>query len=131
MNRQTPSNDAPLDQTWFMADSALIDKQEMEDQPTPAKTSQKKLYLLAIFGLLAAFVLGGLMLVVLFRPKQTGNNATPTAIEEAAAPMGPLERQLEILKNDIETADPLDSALSFPPVDFKLGLQDATVLQQR
>jgi hypothetical protein len=123
-------SDQQLDQTWFMEESSFIDKQEPQILE-PAKTSKKKLYLLAGLGLAAAFVIGLLIIVLILR---SSNTNTPQIILEETqetTPLGALERQLLILKNDIDTADPLDSVLAFPPVNFKLGLEDATLLQQK
>lgn len=122
--------DQQLDQTWFVEESSLIDKQEMSTE-VPENTSKKKLYLLAGLGLLAAFAIALMVVVMLLR---SSNSDSPEIILEQTnetSTIGALERQLLILKNDIDTADPLDSVLAFPPVNFKLGLDDATMLQQK
>jgi hypothetical protein len=40
-----------------------------------------------------------------------------------------LQRELVLLEKDVEAADPLQAKLAFPPVNFELILEDATVLQ--
>lgn len=120
-----------LDQTLFAEEAVTVDRFDPEE-PTvmPEKNNKARLYLLALVGLLAAFVFGGIFLVMLFRRPTALTSQTEESTPETTTQVDPLERQLLILKNDIEQADPLSSALAFPPVNFKLDLQDATVLQQ-
>lgn len=122
-------SDEWLDQTWFAEESAMVEKNNPQEEE-PGKKNNTRLYLLAGAGLLSAFLFGSLLLVLILRPNKAENPLSPSAETQESAVYGPLERQLLILQNDIEEADPLKSALAFPPVNFKLSLQDATYLQQ-
>ncbi len=118
-----------LNQTQFVEESIFIEKQEASELPEPV--NKNKLYVLGALGILAALMILSLGLMILLRPKKIAPEDITVQIDSEAREIGPLERQLMILERDIENADPLESALSFPPVNFELKLQDATQLQQK
>ena len=125
------SNEQQFDQTWFAEESVFVDKQDPGAEVPFSQPNRSKLLLLAGGGILAALVLGGLLLALIWRPDSTPPLVPPATVNEDPVAIGPLERQLLILQKDIEMADPLTSALAFPPVNFSLALEDATVLQQQ
>jgi hypothetical protein len=132
MNQDSqPAENYLLDQTLFAEEGALIDKQGPAPESTSTNASQKKLYLLAGLGLLAAAVLGILVLVILFRTPSPVQEMPQAEVTTETTPIGPVERQLLLLQKDISAADPNDTVLAFPPVNFKLDLQDATRLLQQ
>lgn len=119
------------DQTLFAEDVLFTDVDASAD--TVVSTSpqpRRKLILLIVLGLFAGGIfLGSLYLQV---RRQSGEQTIVIQeIDNEATPQGipGLERQLSLLSNDIATADPLESPLAFPPVDFRLSLQDATAIQ--
>ena len=124
-------NQPDLDQTQFIEDSVFIDRQLPGDIPVTASKNNNKLFILGGLSVMAFLLISSLLLMMLFKPKDIAPEDISVEVASETQPVGPIERQLMILERDIENADPLESALSFPPVDFELSLQDATLLLQK
>lgn len=117
------------DQTLFAEDVLFTDLHARAEDPVTPTGSKRKVVLLIALGFFASAIFAGSIYLQL-RREQAENRLL---VEESAAQQQPqgipaLERQLSLLRNDIETADPLESPLAFPPLDFRLNLQDATSL---
>lgn len=120
---------ALYDQTLFAEDVLFTDLESRTSDEPVQPQSRKKLILLVVLGFFACAIFAGSLYLQMRR-----NQVTPGfVIEETGGPqqaqgIPALERQLSLLRNDIETADPLESPLAFPPLDFRLNLQDATTI---
>jgi hypothetical protein len=118
------------DQTLFAEDVLFTDMDSRSEEPIVVQSSsRKKMFLLVLLGFFAFAIFAGSLYLQMRR-----NQAQELLIEQEtrqvqqAQGIPALERQLSLLRNDIETADPLESPLAFPPLDFRLNLQDATAI---
>lgn len=122
-------------QTLFAEDVLFTDMESRVNESIPQQSqSRKKLVLLIVLGFFACAIFAGSLYLQLRRnqvQEQLFEQESMQTQQTQGVPA--LERQLSLLRNDIETADPLESPLAFPPLDFRLNLQDATaiLLQQQ
>lgn len=115
-------------QTRFAEDVVIADYGAKEEDPQVAK--RKKL--LFFGGTMVVVVLGVLTVIAQRMPDAVPMriDATPQPSPEAQEVVSPLRRVMQVLEQDIERADPVDAEVGFPPVDFTLRLEDATLIQQ-
>lgn len=130
----TEEVEVPTDQTKFAEDLVIWDEpyQEPSNEPVVTTNAPKKSKLLPILGL----IVGVLFLVTGFSLMQTRQNNQQQVVETPAPQnvvnnQSELDKQLQQLEQDIDAADPIQAELAFPPVDFKLELQDGTLVKQR
>lgn len=128
MSRQDQFN-----QTFFSEVAAWEDFQN-ESQPVEKKQSflMKFKWPLAIMG--AVFFFASTLVIFYFSANQANESLAQLVVtdnQQAEANLSPVERQLILLEQEIAEADPLQSTLAFPPVNFELELQDATLLDQQ
>lgn len=126
--KNTASLDLEMNQTQFIEDSAFIEKTDPNVEVTPQKS--KKWYVLIGLGVVVFLMIVSSLLMTFLKPKTVNPEDLTVQVTTEPKEIGPLERQLMILERDIGNADPLESALSFPPVNFELSLKDATTLLQ-
>jgi hypothetical protein len=125
---------AEVQQTFF-AEDVIIDQPKMprlsgSSDEIPQQPKWKRYTPLG--AVLTLALLSVLTAGILLRQKNgTLNNpgAVPTPAPQATTELSVLQRELVLLEKDVEAADPLQAKLAFPPVNFELILEDATVLQ--
>lgn len=100
--------------------------------PLPVRSPLKsKGALIAVLGVTA---FGVMVVGMMLRPTQPGNvdiGVIPQSQIQGTSEPSVLERELILLEKDIEAADPLQAKLAFPPINFELSLEEATLLQQQ
>jgi len=120
---------ALYDQTLFAEDVLFTDLDSRQSEELVEPQSRKKLMLLVGLGFFAFAIFAGSMYLQMRRNQITpGLIIEEVDLQQQSQGIPALERQLSLLRNDIETADPLESPLAFPPLDFRLNLQDATTI---
>jgi len=118
---------ALYDQTLFAEDVLFTGLASRDSSEVSHSQSGKKLLLLGVLGCFALAILAGSLYLQMRRNQVVpGLIIEETGEQQQSQGIPALERQLSLLQNDIETADPLESPLAFPPLDFRLNLQDAT-----
>ncbi len=131
-NPQIPAVE-DLDQTFFGEESVVLPSTSVSAEATTAVKPAPPRWIKVLSGLIALLLIlavVGLMLINRSTDKQAQVLATPTPSPSPLV-VSELERRFALLQADIELADPGQTELSFPPVDFTLDLQDATVLQEQ
>lgn len=88
----------------------------------------------ALIALLSVAALGVMGVGLMLRPNQPQNadiGVIPQSQIQGTSEPSVLQRELILLEKDIEAADPLQAKLAFPPINFELSLEEATLLQQQ
>ncbi len=121
-----------MHQTHFAEDVVIEDVQnELPDEATSGKQEKKSWWKNPkIILLIAVAVVAGILMILtvllqqnmdnvpVFEPEETQNQEQQEQVDE-------LKRQLLLLEKDIESADPLQAELAFPPITFDQVLEDA------
>jgi len=118
------------DQTFFAEDVVIEDVHALDatGQPDgvspPWWRSRKGLFAIAGGAMFVLAIMVALLLSLNQQIQVVPEEKTPqqSASEEAVSE---LQKQLLLLSEDIAAADPLQTELAFPPVDFSLELEDA------
>lgn len=128
--KETGNYGVAPNQTQFAEESAINDPGLAG--PHSASVRTQRLFMIG------AAVVVGLMLIVtlvVLQMREENKTATvtptPTPVLLDDSPKTELEKRLYFLQQDVAQADPIQSELAFPPVSFKLELEDASVIQQR
>lgn len=123
------SETGALDQTRFAEESVILPSASAQPPGPVKKTGLTPLKIL----LVAVPIMFVLFVVSLLSPRggQNGQGimASPTPSLEPMT-QSEIEKRFAALDADIRAADPTSFRLAFPPVDFTLDLQDATVRRQ-
>lgn len=126
-----------IDQTHFAEDVVIEDIQatssaaETEGAKAPApwwKTSKGIAGI--VIGLLLVMIISLTLVMNLNGQMTPAPDITSESEQGSDAQVSELQRQLLLLEQDIEAADPLESELAFPPVDYSLTLEDALTAER-
>lgn len=121
------------DQTAFSQAVAMEHRQpveEVENENNLEAPHQRKWLVLASVVVVLIISVLGLGLVLSLSRNQKVSEVTPQQQVETEEEITPIDRELLLFERNIAEADPLQSSLAFPPVNFELQLEDATVRQQ-
>ena len=121
------------DQTQFSNQAPVY--QDQSPTPVQPQTSEpqqvappRKKNLLLIAGVIGAviLVLAGVLLMIMSKPKKEEPLAeiVPEEMVEEQVELSPLEQRIKEARTDLESADPTQSSLAFPPVDSNIRLID-------
>jgi hypothetical protein len=125
---ETMDNDR-LDQTRFAEEAVILPNLPgKKPEAEPRRRPSPLLLLLVVVPV--AFGLFVVSLLMRGQSNRQAVTASPTPVPEEGTP-SEIESRFAQLASDIQSADPTTFSLAFPPVDFALGLEDATELQSR
>lgn len=133
-DKQTEQPESELfDQTRFAEESVVFGAKQAEPPDIKAeKKTRSKLTLT----LMIVFPVVMLLFVATLLLSSGGQNGMGLVSESPTPTPSPtveteLQRRFSILAREISLADPSSAQVAFPPIDFTLILEDATVLRQR
>lgn len=124
-----------IDQTHFTEDVVIEDVRVAQPTDETVKSTQPwwktrtGLIALAI-GLLVVMMVTLPLFMSLNGQIDTPIDSVSESETELEEQVSELQRQLLLLEQDIESADPLESELAFPPVDYTLTLEDALTVER-
>lgn len=121
-------------QTHFAEDVVLRGDTDLAPPGTLAPPPQKKtrIIVLAAVGAVLLILLLSLLAALALRPRRVqAPRPTPSLSPQQQSELTQWQRRFQALDKQITTADPSDSKIAFPPIDFKLNLEDATTRQQQ
>lgn len=122
--------DEKYDQTAFAAAAALEEKQDYAEEDDSLSPPQDRRWWIVVLAMLI-IVVSSAVIWLLFNSRSADSHLDEVVRQDNfETELSPIERELLLLERDIARADPLQSSLSFPPVNFDLNLEDATLLQQ-
>ncbi len=131
-NEDEPESFHTGEQTRFAEDIPLIVEPRYDEEKVvqePKKPS--KFTLILVVGLPLVLIL---FVVTLLASRRQSRVVVPTPSPVASGSArikGEIERRLDLVEQDIQKADPLQPELAFPPINFELNLEDATLRKAR
>lgn len=123
------------DQTHFAEDVVIEDvhatiASEKSEKPTQPWWKSRNGVIGIAIGVLSVLMIFSVLLMSLHSQIDSPIDMIPESERKSQEQVGELQRQLLLLEQDIEAADPLESELAFPPVDYSIGLEDALTVER-
>lgn len=120
------------DQTQFMAESPLLEEVRTPTEPEPTlseqeqkQLQQKKLKKVGVVAVALLLIALGIFALIKLKTKNGDEQAMETEEEQLnEVVVGPFNLRLSELEKELELADPNQEELPFPPIDFKISLEE-------
>lgn len=120
------------EQTHFAEELPILVEGDYSD-PTVVQPV-KKPNRLALVGAIGIPIVLLVLISMLFLSRGGSRKVEPTPTPQAsgaAVEKGEIERRLDLVNQDVQKADPFQPELAFPPLNFDLNLEDATLRNSR